>query len=109
MDTSNHVLVASLGASDCAHAVVQTTRTHSTLHDFEAATFSKNDIGAWNSDVVEEDFAMTLWSIVKAKDCQCPLDSNTRAVPWDKNDAVALRFVRILWIGASKDNEANEG
>ena len=42
--------------------------THAALHYFEATTFTKNDVGCWDSDIFEDKMRVPMGSIVVAVD-----------------------------------------
>jgi hypothetical protein len=47
---------------------MKTAWTHTTLHDFEPTSFTKDDVGARDPNIVEQNFAMTLRRIIETED-----------------------------------------
>jgi hypothetical protein len=98
MNASDHVFKATLRTTNSSHAVMQTTWPHPSLHDLEATTFSQDDLRPRNSDIVEENFAVTLRCVVVAEHGQRSLDSDPWGICWNEDDAVPFALVGVLWI-----------
>ena len=55
----DHELKGTLGIANQAHAVVNTTRTETTLGDLKSSTFTQQYIVDWHTDVGEDHLSMT--------------------------------------------------
>lgn len=53
-------------STDGPHCMVDSSWTHTTLHYFKAATFTENNIGCWDSDVLRDKVRVAVGSIIVA-------------------------------------------
>mmetsp|Transcript_6292 Transcript_6292/g.15089 ORF Transcript_6292/g.15089 Transcript_6292/m.15089 type:complete len:236 (+) Transcript_6292:289-996(+) len=69
------------------HAMMDSTWSQSALGDFKATTFSKENVGLWNSYVVKDDFGMVM---LLSENCQWSQDGHTWCITRHKYHGLLL-------------------
>jgi hypothetical protein len=84
--------------------VVDTPRSHSALHDFEAASFSEDNVLGWHTHVLEDQVCVSVGRVVVAVDREHALNFNAGGIGWHNDDRLLLVPVRMVGIGLAQHN-----
>ena len=98
-----HGFQCALGDTDAAHAVVNAARAKATLGDFEAATFTQQDVGNRDAHIVVFDFGMTVRGVVVTEHVQVANDLHAGGVQRHQNHAL-LQVLRRVGVGLAHDD-----
>lgn len=79
--------------------MVNSSRTHATLHYLEAAAVSKNNVRCWNSHILEDEVGVAMGSVVVAVYREHALDFDSRRVGWHDDNRLLLVFVWVVGVG----------
>lgn len=82
-------------SSNRSHSMMNSTWPHSSLHDFETSTLSKDQVRRWNTHVLKYQMRMAMRRIIVAKHVHHALDCDAGTTCRDNNHR--LLFVRI-WV-----------
>lgn len=84
-----------------SHCMMDPSGTHAALHYFEAATLAENDVGCWDSDVLEDEVRVAVGSVVVAVYGEHALDFNAGGIGWNNDDGLLLVFVWMVRVRLS--------
>ena len=89
----DHQLECDFRGPDRPHAVVDTPGTKTQLGDFEAAALTQQDVVFGNSNVVQSDMHVAMWSVIFAEDLHTAHDLDTRVIHRDQD--LGMLFVCV--------------
>lgn len=84
---------------------MDTTRSKTTLDNFEASTRAENHVAGRDADVIERDMAVAMRGIIKADNRKHTINRDSSSVGGYENDRLPFILVRVGRIGLSQNNE----
>mmetsp|Transcript_20630 Transcript_20630/g.33271 ORF Transcript_20630/g.33271 Transcript_20630/m.33271 type:complete len:333 (+) Transcript_20630:333-1331(+) len=91
-----------LRSADCAHAMMDPTRTETTLCNFKSATFSEKHVSDWDPHVVKENLSMV---VNMPKEGERSQNRYTFGVAGNQNHGMSVMKCITDTNGASQENE----
>mmetsp|Transcript_8075 Transcript_8075/g.10014 ORF Transcript_8075/g.10014 Transcript_8075/m.10014 type:complete len:340 (+) Transcript_8075:176-1195(+) len=80
-----HFMKSSFSETNQSHAMVNSSRSKTSLCDFKSPSFTQENILFWYNDVCECYFHVSMRCIIKSKNIAWPYNRNSFSVHWDQN------------------------